>query len=190
MSLEAARASFAQLSTEHPEVFGLSGLRLDISYELTPDFLATALPALLNLEGSNPYETARVRITSAGGDYRTALALASRFGHSPLQITTVAEAFCEGPAVLVAAAGDKGSRFAWEGTVFALGGEHRPPEAYRKAAQLTLTEHAGGYNNPHHIRLWEMISYAERTPFTAEQALEWGIIDHILPRLKPLAPVV
>lgn len=172
----------------------------DRLYQARILFLATSLDddaandiiaRLIDLDGADHDRGITIRINSAGGSFTAMLAVHDAIGHIESPVRTVCQGQADGPAAVLLAAGAPGRRFVLptahvvlrEPTVERVDGPY-PPDVrieldkinwMRQAVEDILAERTGRPAD-------EIRRDLERPKLlTAEQAIEYGIADALLP---------
>lgn len=167
----------------------IPGRRIFLHGDVDESSIGLAIRGLYLLAG-NGQAPIDLFITSYGGEIDEAFALHDVTRTIRVPVHTVALGKCQSAAPLLVACGHPGQRWASENCEFLLhscytdGLEGTPAqiEAQVKAIQARsnrIDRLLSGYTNQPY-RHWKRLSDRRvDTVFTAEQALEWGLIDNI-----------
>lgn len=161
---------------------------------ISPEMAHKVLVGLAEWAVKDPEQELSFYIDSQGGDYFASVMVAEAFRQSPNPIRTVALSRCWSGATLLVAAGDKGKRFAWPTADFLV---HQLQIQEKYAGPINgLVQHAlrAVELNRRFVRLLAELTgnsvsrvrkdAKKEIYLTALEAVEYGIIDEIIPRAK------
>ena len=168
----------------------VKGRRIFLHGDVGEDSIGVAIRAMYLLSDMNEKEPIELFVTSYGGELDEAFALHDVTRTIKVPVHTVALGKCMSAAPLLVACGQKGKRWASEHTQFMLHdcslevGEGSPVAiaAHVDAARAQMVRYAEllakytGKAKGHWTRMFQQRSDKF---FSAEEALDWGLIDQI-----------
>jgi len=174
--------------------FGPSSRSIAVFGQIGTELVLPVISQILELDGRESSEPIRIHVNTEGGSLSDGFAVydAARSVKSP--IVTIATGLCASAGLLILAAGDL--RLATESTVFFYHQAILPSDGFQSIAQLDAT--AEGYQiaqqsydnvimgrNKIKKTVWKK-EFEGKTAkyFNAQQALEYGIINGIIPNNK------
>jgi len=167
----------------------VGGRRIFLHGDVGEDTIALAIRAMYLLSDMSK-EPIELFVTSYGGDLDEAFALHDVTRTIKVPVHTVALGKCMSAAPLLVACGQKGHRWASEHTQFMLhdvsldGVEGNPVaiEAHITAARIQMARYAellAKYTDKPKSHWTRMFQMRSDKFFSADDALEWGLIDSI-----------
>ena len=174
--------------------FGPSSRSIAVFGQIGTELVLPAISQILELDGRDSKEAIRVHINTEGGSLSDGFAMYDALRSVQAPIVTITTGLCASAGLLILAAGDL--KLATESTVFFYHQAILPSEGFQSIAQLDAT--AEGYQiaqqsydniiitrNKIKKTIWKK-EFEGKTAkyFNAEQALEYGIIDGIIPNNK------
>ena len=178
----------AEMSAALEHGVDISGRRIFLHGDVDADSIAMAIRGMYLMadQSESPIE---LYVASYGGDIDEAFALHDVTRTISVPVHTIALGMCMSAAPFLVACGHKGNRFASENCEFMLHTASMEVEgtmsnvagtadAVRRRCERMDRLLAKYTNKPY--RHWSRFSRAsDDYYFTAQQALEWGLIDHI-----------
>ena len=168
------------------------------SFVLSGEIGASTAVEMLNWLGhwgqECPEEQLTVFIDSIGGDLNPAITIAEAFRISPNRIRTIAMGRCYSAATVIAAAGDKGERYAYPKADFMIHQVRISGELQESVSELEETTKQ--FKRWHEIMLGLVSEFTgkpisqirkdvvKEKYMTADQARDYGLIDQIIPYKK------
>ncbi|MFR9726224.1 ClpP family protease [Streptomyces sp. MS19] len=151
---------------------------------------------LIHLESDNPDREIAVYINSPGGSYTSLMAIYDTMSYVTSPISTICVGQAASTAAVLLAAGDPGRRIVLEharvllgqpqsggqrGTVADLRVQAKEMLRIRAQVEEVLSRHTG-----HDVARLRADTDRDRV-FTAEEAVAYGLADHVLSRRRPAA---
>ena len=167
----------------------VKGRRIFLHGGVDEDTIGVAIRALYLLSDSEP-KPIELFVTSYGGDLEEAFALHDVTRTIKVPVHTTALGKCMSAAPLLVACGEKGNRYASENTQFMLHDVTIDPPAANptfiesevKASRALMTRYAqllGQYTSKPASHWRRLMSGRSDRYFSAEEALDWGLIDTV-----------
>jgi len=182
-----------QLDAALAQGVDLIGRRIFLHGDVSEDSTALAIRGLYLMGDINPAKPVDLYITSYGGSIDEAFALHDVTRTVKCPVHTVALGKCMSAAPLLVACGEKGQRFTTESTSFMFHNVTLIFEDYYSASPEQMATYVSAVQDQtaryaklltkytkKNTRFWKrVLSSAVDIYVTAEQAVEWGIVDDI-----------
>lgn len=166
------------------------GRRIFLHGDVDEDSVALAIRGMYILSTVDEKRPVELFVTSYGGTLDDAFALHDVTRTIRCRVTTIALGKCMSAAPLLVACGDKGNRWATPNTTFMLhdailsdvGGSPEMVEQEGRLTRMMMDRYAGllAKYTKKDKRFWRRLFDKKLDRyFTAEESLEWGLIDSI-----------
>lgn len=169
-------------------------LLFTIKGEIDEDLSLELKKSIAGVNLSAPRDEITIEIDSEGGIVDEVISLAEFFQRVTNPIRTVAQSNCFSAAVLLVAAGDKGKRLAWDTCEFMIHPIQIDTHLSGSARETSGISESIRRLNDRYLNLiaqftgqsMKKIKRDSSTEYymSADQALRYGIIDAVIPRLK------